>query len=65
MIERLLLDAVLDFLAEKGVDTSAFAGRANAIVNGDVINVGTVSGGQNVFGGQDHDVKQESGFISS
>jgi hypothetical protein len=65
IIERLLLDAVLDFLAKKGVDTSAFAGRASAIINGDVISVRTVSGGQNVLGGHAHNVKQTSGHGSS
>ncbi len=46
IIERLLVDTVLDFLAAKGVDTSAFVNSATNIINGDVNSVGTVSGGQ-------------------
>lgn len=41
IIERLLLDTVLDFLAMKGVDTSAFAASAGSVINGDVINIGS------------------------
>ncbi len=52
IIERLLLDTVLDFLAEKGVDISAFATSASSIINGDVVNVGAIYGGGNQIGGQ-------------
>ena len=50
IIERLLMDTVLDFLAEKGVDISAFANSAASIIDGDVYHIETVSGGQNQFG---------------
>jgi len=50
IVERLLTETVLDFLAAKGVDTSAFERSASTIVNGNVISAGSISGGQ--FGGQ-------------
>jgi hypothetical protein len=49
IIERAVLETVQDFLASKGVDTSAFTGSALNIINGNVI--GSVSGGSNQFGG--------------
>lgn len=52
--ERLLLDTVLDFLAKKGVDTSAFAASAGAVINGNVSNVGTIQGGNIQFGNNNH-----------
>lgn len=44
IIERLLTDTVLDFLAEKGVDTTAYANSASTIVNAGVLNYGNMSG---------------------
>jgi hypothetical protein len=44
IFQRLLLETVQDYLAEKGVDVSAFEGSANSVINGDVITVGSVSG---------------------
>ncbi len=44
IFQRLLLETVQDYLAEKGVDVSAFEGSANSVINGDVFNVGSVSG---------------------
>jgi hypothetical protein len=49
IIERAVLETVQDFLASKGVDISAFTGSALNIINGNVI--GSVSGGNNQFGG--------------
>jgi hypothetical protein len=51
IIERLLVDTVLDFLASKGVDTSAFASSAATIINGDVISGNTISGDHASVGG--------------
>ena len=50
IIERLLIDTVLDFLAEKDVDISAFAASASAVINGDVYNIEEISGGNNQLG---------------
>lgn len=44
IIERLLLDTVIDFLEEKGVDISAFKASADTIINNVVNNAGTISG---------------------
>jgi hypothetical protein len=57
VIERLLMDTVLDFLAEQGVDTSAFASSASAIINGDVYNTGPVSGHNVQVGGRGNTMK--------
>ncbi len=52
IVERLLTETVLDFLAAKGVDTSAFAmGTSTIINNGTVINADTMSG-QFAFGNE-------------
>jgi hypothetical protein len=42
IIQRLVLDTVLDFLREKGVDTSVYQRAANAIVNNSYTNLGNV-----------------------
>jgi hypothetical protein len=56
IIERRLFAAIEEFLRNKGVDTSEFAERANAIQNNGVLNIGpggTVNfGGHNVSGYQ-------------
>ncbi|MFZ0121441.1 MAG: hypothetical protein WBR33_21930 [Pseudonocardiaceae bacterium] len=56
IIERQLLAAIEAFLKEKGVDTSEFARRAEAILNNGVLNTGsggTINiGDNNVFGYQ-------------
>jgi hypothetical protein len=44
IIERLILESVQDFLAAKGVDTSAFGANASTIINGDVIRADNISG---------------------
>jgi hypothetical protein len=45
IIERLLNDTVLDFLREKGVDTTAYASSASVIVNNaGVVNYGEMTG---------------------
>jgi hypothetical protein len=45
IIERLVTDTVLDFLADKGVDTTAYQNSALAVINsGVVISGGTVNG---------------------
>jgi hypothetical protein len=49
IIQRMLLETVQDFLAAKGVDTSAFEGSAN-VINGDVISVGQIMGHNNQVG---------------
>jgi hypothetical protein len=42
IVQRLVLDTVLDFLREKGVDTSVYQRAANAIINNSYTNLGTV-----------------------
>jgi hypothetical protein len=42
IVERLVLETVLDFLVEKGADTAAYRASAASIINGDVFNVDTV-----------------------
>jgi hypothetical protein len=44
IIERLLTDTVLDFLRDKGVDTTAYASSAASVVNAAVINYGNMAG---------------------
>lgn len=44
IIQRLLLETVQDFLADKGVDTSAFEGSAISIINGDFIKDVSIGG---------------------
>jgi hypothetical protein len=50
IIERLLIDTVLDYLASKGVDISAFANSATTIINGNLLSAESISGGQFSFG---------------
>jgi hypothetical protein len=65
IIERLLLETVQDFLAAKGVDISAFAGSANSVINGDVISIGSISGGDNTIGGHGHTLNQSASSHSA
>ena len=51
IIERLLIDTVIDFLWEKDVNVDAFAASASTIINGNITNL-DVSGGTNQFGGE-------------
>ena len=52
IIQRLLLETVQDFLAAKGVDTSAFEGSAISIINGDFIKDVSIGGdSQNIGSG--------------
>jgi hypothetical protein len=45
IIERLVIETVLDFLVAKNVDTSAYRASAQAIYNSGVIIAGNISGG--------------------
>jgi hypothetical protein len=45
LVERLVLDTTLDFLSARGVDVSAFAGSASAVINSGVIISGSTFGG--------------------
>jgi hypothetical protein len=52
IIQRQLLETVQDFLAAKGVDTSAFEGSAISIINGDFIKDVSIGGdSQNIGSG--------------
>jgi hypothetical protein len=42
IVERLVLETVLDYLGAKGADTAAYRAAAASIVNGDVYNANTV-----------------------
>ncbi len=54
IISQVLLNAVTDYLAERGIDTSAFTGIAQNIINN--INNGTVYGNLNQQAGQNNSV---------
>lgn len=65
IFQRLLLETVQDYLAEKGVDISAFEGSANSVINGDVYNVGSVSGSGFQVGGRGNTQHNTAGARSS
>ena len=52
IISQVLLNAVTDYLAERGIDTSAFTGIAQNIINN--INNGTIYGNLNQQAGHNN-----------
>jgi hypothetical protein len=52
VIERLLIETVMDFLYGKGVDISEFVNSAGPIINGDIVNIANLSGNNNKISGR-------------
>jgi hypothetical protein len=63
IIERLVIETVLDFLDSKDVDTTSYRARAEAIYNSSIVVAGNISGNAaiNTGGGAVHQVGQPGG----
>jgi hypothetical protein len=64
LVERLINDTVLDFLAAKGVDTSAYAASAGVVINNAGVMIGnnnSVNGSSIASGGVGGRVRQQQG----
>jgi hypothetical protein len=64
IVERLVLETVLDYLVAKGADTAAYRASAASIINGDVF-AGPISGTNVQAGGRGNTMAPASGTGSS